>query len=65
VDLSSYRDWLFRGLDAEEIEDFIMWARDNYKPGTVIKSYWHPVVRRECERINEQRNQGTSNGKDP
>ena len=65
MDLSSYKDWLFRGLDAEEIEAFIMWAHDNYKPGTAIKSYWHPVVRRECERINEEGNKGRGDGKNP
>tara|TARA_R110000751_G_scaffold88641_2_gene175049 strand:- start:235 stop:420 length:186 start_codon:yes stop_codon:yes gene_type:complete len=56
TDLSDYRDWLFRGLDAEEIEKFQRWAWDNYKPGEAIVSYWHPVVRRECERINEDNN---------
>ena len=65
MDLTIYRDWLFRGLDADEIEKFIMWAQENYKPGSTIKPYWHPVVRRECERINEQRNQGTRDGKNP
>ena len=62
TDLSDYRDWLFRGLDAEEIEGFRQWAWDNYKPGTPVVSYWHPVVRRECERINTGSNNENSNG---
>jgi hypothetical protein len=55
VDLSDYQDWLFRGLDEEEINDFRQWAFDHYEPGSEIRPYWHPVVRRECERINERR----------
>jgi hypothetical protein len=49
--MSEYRDWLFRGLKEEQINDMRQWAWDNYKPGDAVKSYWHPVVRRECERI--------------
>ena len=37
----------------EEIEICRQWAWNNYKAGDDIKPYWHPVVRRECERINE------------
>jgi len=55
VDLSDYQDWLFRGLDEEEINDFRQWACDHYEPGSEIRPYWHPIVRRECERINERR----------
>jgi hypothetical protein len=57
--MSEYRDWLFRGLNEEQINDMRQWAWDNYKPGDAVKSYWHPVVRRECERIER-----TSNEKD-
>jgi hypothetical protein len=52
VDMSEYRDWLFRGLSEEQINDMRQWAWDNYKPGGDVKKYWHPIVRRECERIN-------------
>ncbi len=52
MDLRDYQDWLFRGLDAEEINSFRQWAHEHYQPGQDIKSYWHPVVRRECEQIN-------------
>jgi len=43
---------LFRDLDAVETMDFIDWAVDNYQPLTPINPVWHPVVRRECDRIN-------------
>ena len=52
MDMSEYRDWLFRGLGEEQINEYRKWAWDNYKPGHRIKEYWHQVVRRECERIN-------------
>ena len=56
--MSDYRDWLFRGLSEEQINDMRQWAWDNYKPGDAVKSYWHQIVRRECERI-----EGTGNEK--
>lgn len=50
----SNNDWMFRKLDSEEEQEFRLWARENYKPGTEIDSLWHPVVRDECEKINQE-----------
>lgn len=45
----------FRELDKKEEKEFRQWARDNYKKGDEIKPIWHPVVRDECNKINEDR----------
>ena len=45
---------LFRELNEEEVKEFKQWARDNYKPFTEISSAWHPIVREECELMNEE-----------
>ena len=44
---------LFRDLTAAEVEEYRQWARDNYVPLSDIKGVWHPIVQRECCRINE------------
>ena len=44
----------FRDLDDAEEKEFRQWARDNYQPGQAVSSIWHPVVRDECNRINQQ-----------
>lgn len=43
----------FRSLDDEEEDEFRKWAQENYKPGEPIPSIWHPIVRRECELMNQ------------
>lgn len=45
---------MFRDLNLEEEKEFRQWARENYKPGDEINSVWHPVVRDECEKINQE-----------
>ena len=45
---------LFKELTKEEEVSFIKWARDNYKVYDEIKGIWHPVVQRECVRMNEE-----------
>ena len=45
---------MFRELTPEEEIKFRQWARDNYKPGSEIKSFWHPVVRQECAKMNKE-----------
>lgn len=44
----------FRKLTDEETAEFRQWARDNYQPGDPINEVWHPVVREECERMNNE-----------
>lgn len=56
-------DGFFKCLSEEEQDEYRMWAINNYKPGSPISGVWHPVVRKECERINAERNQRTSNSK--
>jgi len=48
---SPLRGLYIQHLSEDEIDDMRQWAWDNYKPGDAVKSYWHPIVRRECERI--------------
>ena len=44
----------FRELNDDEIAAFRQWARDNYVAYDPINPLWHPVVRDECQRINEE-----------
>ena len=46
---------IFRYLNEEEIKDFQKWARDNYTPGSEISGVWHPVVQKECVKINKEK----------
>ena len=43
---------LFAKLSAEGEQEFRQWARNNYTPGSVIKTVWHPVVQAECHLMN-------------
>ena len=45
---------MFRELDESEELDFRKWARENYVPFQDISGGWHPVVRDECKKINEE-----------
>ena len=47
-------DSFFRQLDENEAEQFRQWARDNYRPGDAISEVWHPIVRKECQKINRE-----------
>lgn len=47
-------DTKFRQLNESEKKEFKQWARDNYTPGDKISELWHPIVRQECEKINEE-----------
>lgn len=44
----------FRDLTPEEDAEYRKWARDNYKPLSVIEGIWHPVVQDECTKINKE-----------
>lgn len=49
---------LFRRLDSKEEREFRQWARENWKPGMEISSLWHPVVRDEIRKMQEELNEG-------
>lgn len=44
---------LYRLLTDDQKADFVQWARVNYRPFQPIEGIWHPVIQRECVRINE------------
>lgn len=50
----SVDDSFFKRLSDAEEKSYRQWARENYVPGEVIDSVWHPVVRDECRRINDE-----------
>jgi len=45
---------IFRDLSFEEETEFRLWARENFKPFSLISSCWHPVVRDECLKMNNE-----------
>jgi hypothetical protein len=45
---------IWRELSDVEVEQFKAWARENHKPGEPVDSFWHPVVRAECELIDQE-----------
>ena len=45
---------IWRTLNDKEVEEFRQWARDNHKPGNPVNDLWHPVVREECKKIDEE-----------
>ena len=44
----------FRDLDKDEEIKFRQWARENFQPGDPIKTFWHPVIQDECQKINNE-----------
>ena len=46
---------LYRLLTDEEKQDFREWARVNYHAFEPIEGIWHPIVQRECVRMNEEK----------
>ena len=46
---------LYKDLSEEEIKEFREWARINYFPGDIINKSWHPIVREECRKINDNK----------
>ena len=49
---------LFRLLTKEEKKEYKQWARDNYVPGSIVSSLWHPEVQDECIKINLEKIKG-------
>jgi hypothetical protein len=46
---------LYRRLNVQEEKDFRQWARDNYVPHGPIENLWHPVIKEECDKINQEK----------
>lgn len=44
----------WRVLTDEEKDECKQWAQDHYEPGGVINHNWHPVVKGECEKMNDE-----------
>lgn len=44
---------IFRDLDPIQEAEFRQWAIANYTAGQEISELWHPVVRQQCQRIND------------
>lgn len=44
---------IFKDLTDEQEKEFREWARNKYVPLHPINLMWHPVVRNECMKINE------------
>jgi hypothetical protein len=49
----------FRKLSKTEEQAFRAWARENYGIAEPISEVWHPVIRDECRKINEEWQQKT------
>lgn len=45
---------LWRKLTDKEKVAYRKWARDNYKPLSLIDGLWHPIVQEECAKINRE-----------
>ena len=50
---------LFQQLSPEEEVRFKQWAHDNYTPFTEISPIWHPVIQKECVKINQEKRMQT------
>ena len=47
---------IHRDLDPEEEKEFREWARTNFNPDNdKINPVWHPVVVKECEKMQEEK----------
>jgi len=44
----------FQELDTEQEKAFRKWARENYEALAHINETWHPSVRDECNKINNE-----------
>jgi hypothetical protein len=45
---------MFRELNDKEVEEFKLWARENYVTGTEVNEAYHPVVQAECDLMNRE-----------
>ena len=47
-------DGFWRVLTDEEKDENRKWAREHYTPGEEVNHRWHPVVKEECEKMNDE-----------
>lgn len=47
-------DNIYRELSKEEENKFRHWARTNYHYGDQVNELWHPVIKDECEQMNQE-----------
>ena len=47
-------DSFFKRLSPAEEREYRQWARDNYQIGQRIPLIWHPVLRDECNKMNQE-----------
>lgn len=45
---------IWKDLTPDEETQFRQWARANYDPGAEVVAFWHPVVRDECAKMNDE-----------
>lgn len=45
---------LFRELNEKEVQEYKLWARENYILGTKVNEVYHPVVQQECDLMNRE-----------
>jgi hypothetical protein len=45
---------IWKRLTDAEFKLYKKWARDNYQIGSKIPEVWHPVVRAECVKMNDE-----------
>jgi hypothetical protein len=45
---------IWEKLTTDEEEEFRQWAKDNWKPNTKPSPLWHPVVRDEWQKLDEE-----------
>ena len=48
------QDSMFRDLNEQEIAEFKQWARENHKPFATVSELWHPIVRLECNLMDDE-----------
>jgi hypothetical protein len=54
--MTNDNNWMFsRQITKSEELVFRKWSRDNYQAGSKIPTFWHPVVRDECAKMNEEK----------
>ena len=52
--MDDWPDTFFRPLNEPEEREFRQWARDYYRIGEPIPSFWHPTLRDECRQMTEE-----------
>ena len=45
---------MFKDLDDEQETEYRLWAREHHDVGDAVSTLWHPVIRDECQLIDEE-----------